>query len=110
MSLQWATYRDAADECGVSRIYGGIHPYIDDFPGRIRGAAIGPQALSYAETFYFPQLHKSRQIQNGNFSVLGEPTATIAILGVLGGVGGFAAVFVVFYEVTTHLRPTFYRK
>ena len=24
VNLQWATYRDAADECGLSRIYGGI--------------------------------------------------------------------------------------
>ena len=23
---QWATYSDAADECSLSRIYGGIHP------------------------------------------------------------------------------------
>ena len=26
MTLQWATYRDAADQTSLSRIWGGIHP------------------------------------------------------------------------------------
>jgi hypothetical protein len=38
IELQWATYRDAADECSLSRIYGGIHPPQDDIPGRLMGA------------------------------------------------------------------------
>ena len=33
MVLQWATYRDAADQCSLSRIWGGIHPPADDIPG-----------------------------------------------------------------------------
>jgi hypothetical protein len=45
--LTWATYYDAADEAGLSRIYGGIHPAIDDFPGRVLGAEAG--IGSYAE-------------------------------------------------------------
>ena len=32
--LQWATYRDASDQCSLSRIWGGIHPPADDLPGR----------------------------------------------------------------------------
>jgi hypothetical protein len=32
--LQWATYRDASDQCSLSRIWGGIHPPADDIPGR----------------------------------------------------------------------------
>lgn len=43
--LQWATYFDAADQCSVSRIYGGIHAYIDDFTGRRLGSQIGRKAL-----------------------------------------------------------------
>ena len=42
VTLQWATYYDAADECSLSRIYGGIHPRADDIPGRLMGAEIGP--------------------------------------------------------------------
>ena len=38
VELQWATYYDATDEAGTSRRWGGIHPAIDDLPGRIIGA------------------------------------------------------------------------
>ena len=51
--LQWATYQDAADECSISRIYGGIHPPGDDIPGRKLGFAIGHKAFAKALT-YFP--------------------------------------------------------
>lgn len=39
--LQWATYYDAADEAGRSRIFGGIHIEADDFGGRRLGDSIG---------------------------------------------------------------------
>ncbi|HQW81048.1 MAG TPA: vanadium-dependent haloperoxidase [Pseudomonadota bacterium] len=48
LMLQWATYFDAADEAGVSRIYGGIHPSYDDLPGRIVGHHIGSAAWLHA--------------------------------------------------------------
>ncbi|MEP0263107.1 T9SS type A sorting domain-containing protein [Dokdonia sp.] len=41
MTLQWATYKDASDQTSLSRIWGGIHPPIDDIPGRILGEQIG---------------------------------------------------------------------
>ncbi len=52
IELQWATYRDAADESGLSRIWGGIHPPCDDVPGRIMGIAIGQEAFLKAESFF----------------------------------------------------------
>ncbi len=48
MTLEWATYRDAADQCALSRIWGGIHPPADDIPGRRMGAAIGKAAYALA--------------------------------------------------------------
>lgn len=48
LTLQWATYYDAADECSLSRIYGGIHPPQDDIPGRLIGAEIGERAFVHA--------------------------------------------------------------
>mgnify|MGYP001822445762 CR=1 FL=1 len=48
IELQWATYFDAADECSLSRIYGGIHPTADDIPGRFMGAKIGATAWQMA--------------------------------------------------------------
>lgn len=53
--LQWATYFDAADESGISRVFGGIHPPIDDIPGRIVGSKIGPLAVQKASTLFPPE-------------------------------------------------------
>lgn len=50
VTLQWATYRDASDQCSLSRIWGGIHPPADDIPGRQMGAVIGPAAVAHANT------------------------------------------------------------
>ncbi len=52
ITLEWARYYDAADECSLSRIYGGIHPSADDIPGRLIGAVIGPEALARAMLHY----------------------------------------------------------
>jgi len=52
MTLQWATYRDASDQCSLSRIWGGIHPPADDIPGRLIGAQIGPSAFALAESLF----------------------------------------------------------
>ncbi len=50
--LQWATYYDAADEAGLSRLFGGIHPYFDDFGGRLMGAHIGQSAYALASRYF----------------------------------------------------------
>ena len=52
VTLQWATYRDASDQCSLSRIWGGIHPPIDDIPGRLIGMKIGPRAFDLAEHYF----------------------------------------------------------
>jgi hypothetical protein len=50
--LQWATYYDASDQAGISRIYGGIHVRADDLAGRRMGATIGLEAWEKARTYY----------------------------------------------------------
>ena len=50
--LQWATYFDAADQAGQSRIYGGIHIRADDFSARIAGSKIGQGAFAKAKTYF----------------------------------------------------------
>jgi hypothetical protein len=52
--LQWATYKDAASESGLSRIWGGIHPPFDDVPGRLLGPKVGKQVIAEAEKFLMP--------------------------------------------------------
>jgi len=46
--LQWASYYDASDQAGISRLHGGIHVRADDFEGRIMGSACGRQAWDLA--------------------------------------------------------------
>lgn len=50
--LQYATYHDAADQAGLSRLFGGIHPGQDDLAGRITGAACGQDAWRLAQAHY----------------------------------------------------------
>ncbi len=52
--LQWATYRDAAEQSALSRIFGGIHPPQDDFPARWIGRSVGIDAFHCAETYMDP--------------------------------------------------------
>ncbi|MDY7394041.1 vanadium-dependent haloperoxidase [Aureibaculum sp. 2210JD6-5] len=52
MTLQWATYRDASDQTSLSRIWGGIHPPIDDIRGRKIGEKIGVEAFNLAQKYF----------------------------------------------------------
>jgi len=52
IELQWATYYDAADQAGISRLYGGIHVQVDDLNGRIMGAQCGVDAWSTAGRYW----------------------------------------------------------
>jgi hypothetical protein len=52
ISLQWATYFDASDEAGLSRIYGGIHVPADDGPSRIVGSRCGIDAFDLAKKYF----------------------------------------------------------
>jgi hypothetical protein len=52
VTLQWASYYDAADQVGLSRIWGGIHPPADDFAGRRVGAEVGQSAWELAQRFF----------------------------------------------------------
>ena len=50
--LQWARYYDASDQSSLSRIWGGIHPPVDDIPGRLMGSYIGKKAFAYGERYF----------------------------------------------------------
>ena len=50
--LQWATYYDAADQAGISRLYGGIHVSADDLRGRRVGSLCGLDAWATAQRYY----------------------------------------------------------
>lgn len=50
--LQWATYFDASDQAGRSRLYGGIHVAADDLEGRKVGSLVGKAAWDLASDHY----------------------------------------------------------
>ena len=52
LALQWATYTDAADTAGISRIYMGIHIRPDDVDGRRVGAQCGEAAWELAQRHF----------------------------------------------------------
>ncbi|MEX1169139.1 MAG: vanadium-dependent haloperoxidase [Chloroflexota bacterium] len=52
VTLQWATYYDAADMAGQSRLFGGIHVQADDFIGRRIGFECGRAAWEKAGEYY----------------------------------------------------------
>jgi hypothetical protein len=69
IQLQYATYFDAADDAGISRIYGGIHIPSDDFKGRIMGQRIGQTVWAKAQKYYNGQISCP-----GDFNASGDIT------------------------------------
>jgi len=52
VTLQWATFRDASDQTSLSRIWGGIHPPVDDIPGRWLGVKVADGAIRLADSYF----------------------------------------------------------
>jgi hypothetical protein len=52
LTLQAATYYDAADQAGISRLYGGIHISADDVGGRRIGSQCGLAAWDLAQRYF----------------------------------------------------------
>ena len=52
VALRWATLKEAADEAGLSRRYGGIHFQDGDLYGRRVGEQIGQRALQKARGYW----------------------------------------------------------
>jgi hypothetical protein len=50
--LQWASYFDASDEAGQSRVWGSIHIQPDDFAGRKLGHIVGLDATALATKYF----------------------------------------------------------
>jgi hypothetical protein len=50
--LQWASYFDASDQAGQSRLWGSIHIAPDDFAGRRVGHQVGLDAVRLASRYF----------------------------------------------------------
>lgn len=51
VTLSWPTFSDAANESGISRLYGGIHFTEGDMQGRILGREVGAEVWEEAQSF-----------------------------------------------------------
>ncbi|MDY8135851.1 vanadium-dependent haloperoxidase [Aquimarina sp. 2201CG5-10] len=52
ITLQWATFYDAAIETCLSRVWGGIHPPADDIEGRRMGKKVAQNTIEFAKQFF----------------------------------------------------------
>ncbi len=98
--LQWATYRDAADQCSLSRIWGGIHPPADDLPGRLIGEAVGKEAYEFA-TSYFHREQEVLATAGPDFQVYPNPVKSTLYISFHRK---SAAVLVQVYDLSGHCR------
>lgn len=53
VSLQWATYRDAAAQASLSRIWAGTNAPFDDIPGRLIGTEVGTAVFHFAKGYFY---------------------------------------------------------
>jgi VCPO second helical-bundle domain len=51
-TVSFATFSEAAQQAGLSRLYGGIHFFDDNTLGQTLGALIGQQAYDRAQTYF----------------------------------------------------------
>lgn len=73
MTLQWATYRDASDQTSLSRIWGGIHPPIDDIKGRIIGNQVGNEAFDLGLQYFEDTLSTPNILADSDVNIYPVP-------------------------------------
>ena len=73
ITLQWARYKDASDQCSLSRIWGGIHPPADDIPGRLIGKQIGIDAFQLALNYFNGTVTGLDELQTDNIHMYPNP-------------------------------------
>ncbi len=52
IKLSWTTFTQAADQAGISRLYGGIHFSNGNVYGKMMGRQVGTQVMDRAERFF----------------------------------------------------------
>jgi hypothetical protein len=58
VTLTWSTFKDAADQAGFSRRYGGIHFEKADLDGRSAGRLVAQQAWAKATSYFKGGVHR----------------------------------------------------
>lgn len=73
VTLQWASYKDAADQCSLSRIWGGIHPPADDIPGRVIGPILAKSVIKKTENYFSGSVVLNIETEEEKFSIYPNP-------------------------------------
>lgn len=68
ITLQWATYQDASDQSSLSRIWGGIHPPVDDIPGRQLGIKVAQRVLNRAASIFSGNSTSASSTEDFNYN------------------------------------------
>ena len=68
VTLAWDTFSQAADEGGLSRLYGGIHFEDGDLNGRILGRQVGQAVFEQAQFYIDGGVKKSLDFEGENLS------------------------------------------
>ncbi|GAB5562400.1 MAG: hypothetical protein SynsKO_40470 [Synoicihabitans sp.] len=76
VTLQWATFYDAADQAGISRLYGGIHIEADDLVGRRLGSRVGFDAFRKAHALRYGNQAEPRLVNLSTRAKTGTGAAT----------------------------------
>ncbi|VEP14085.1 conserved hypothetical protein [Hyella patelloides LEGE 07179] len=64
VTLEWDTFTEAADEAGLSRIYGGIHFKDGDVNGRVLGAEVGNTVFAEAQRYINGEIEDTPELNN----------------------------------------------
>ncbi|HMN95007.1 MAG TPA: hypothetical protein PKC43_00280 [Phycisphaerales bacterium] len=91
-TLIYASYYDAADDAAISRIYGGIHPRVDDLSARVTGSQAGKKAAARAFALFKglaapPDLNLDGVVDADDFALLFSLWGTSDVAGDLNGDG-----------------------
>ena len=81
VQLTWARYYDAADEAGISRLWGGIHPQVDDFPARILGSSVGKLSWQHARRYFEGRISCPTDLDGDGTTGLGDLLEVIGFWG-----------------------------
>jgi hypothetical protein len=85
VTLTWAKYYDAADEAGISRLWGGIHPTQDDLPARIIGSKVGIAASELSKRYFNGQISCPEDLDNSGSVGMSDLTLVLANFGLEAG-------------------------
>jgi len=85
VTLTWARYYDAADEAGISRLWGSIHPSADDLPGRVIGSKVGIAASELARRYFNGQISCPEDLTGTGAVGIEDLTLVLANFGLEGG-------------------------